>query len=45
MKHGVTVNAAGRPYLGVRLNRKDVPKTLQEIADTLSDWKKTAPAS
>ena len=45
MKDRVTVNAAGRPYLGVRLNRKDVPKTLQEIADTLSDWKKTAPAS
>ena len=41
----VTVNAAGRPYLGVRLNRKDVPKTLQEIADTLSRWKKSAPAS
>ena len=42
----VTVNAAGRPYLGVRLNRKDVPKTLQEIADTLSRLEKiTAPAS
>ena len=41
----VTVNAAGKPYLGVRLNRKDVPKTLQEIADTLSQWKKSAPAS